>query len=51
MNHPFYEEYNGPVYYTMTNRKVTQDMRENKIISFEGKDPRKFGVARAHEVF
>ena len=51
VNHPFYEEYNGPVYYTMTNRKVTQDMRENKIISFEGKDPRKFGVARAHEVF
>ena len=51
VNRPFYEEYDGPVYYTMTNHKVTHKMRENRIMSFDGVDPRRFGVARAHEAF
>ena len=51
VNRPFYEEYDGPVYYTMTNRKATRKMRENRIMSFDGIDPRRFGNARASERF
>jgi len=51
VKHTFYEEYNGPVYYTMTNRKVTQKLRENKIMSLNDVDPRKFGSRRPHESY
>ena len=47
--HPVYEEYKGPVYYTLTNRQVTEDLLENTIMLLENKDPRNFGLARLHE--
>ena len=46
---PSYEDYKGPVYYTLTNHQVTEDLLENTIMSLGDKDPRNFGLARLHE--
>jgi hypothetical protein len=45
----FYEDYNGPVYWFGTNKKVPTDEVESKIMLLNGKDPRKFGQLRPHE--
>jgi hypothetical protein len=45
----FYEDYNGPVYWFGTNKRVPDDMIEPKVMFLNGQDPRKFGTLRPHE--
>ena len=45
----FYEDYNGPVYYMMTNKKVPTSELQPKVMFLGEKDPRQFGSVRPHE--
>ena len=45
----FYEDYEGPVYWFGTNKKVAKKDIESKIMFLHNKDPRKFGECRPHE--
>ena len=45
----FYEDYNGPVYYLKTNKKVPASRLEPKVMFLGDVDPRKFGTVRSHE--
>ena len=45
----FYEDYEGPVYYMMTNKKVPAGQIEPKVMFLGDKDPRNFGTCRPHE--
>lgn len=45
----FYEDYEGPVYWFGTNKKISSDIIESKVMFLHGKDPRNFGTCRPHE--
>jgi len=45
----FYEDYEGPVYYMMTNKKVPAKEIQPKVMFLGEKDPRNFGSCRPHE--
>ena len=45
----FYEDYEGPVYWFGTNKKVAKKDVGNKIMFLHDKDPRQFGTCRPHE--
>ena len=45
----FYEDYNGPVYWFGTNKKVSKLDAKPEVMFLHGKDPRQFGSVRPHE--
>ena len=45
----FYEDYNGPVYWFGTNKKVSASDTKPEVMFLHGKDPRQFGSVRPHE--
>ena len=45
----FYEDYNGPVYWFGTNKKVAKTSIKPQIMFLHDKDPRNFGTCRPHE--
>ena len=45
----FYEDYDGPVYWFGSNKKVAKKDIKPQIMFLHGKDPRGFGQCRPHE--
>ena len=45
----FYEDYDGPVYWFGTNKKVSKADTKSEVMFLHGKDPRNFGSCRPHE--
>ena len=46
---PYYEDYNGPVYYLRTNKQVPASRLEDKVMFLGDEDPRGFGRVRSYE--
>jgi hypothetical protein len=47
----FYEEYDGPVYWFGTNKKVPSELIKPEMMFINNQDLRAFGIPRKHENF